>query len=81
MDIRANGVRIVSKSADICNARVEFESGLVANITASRISMKQMRNQRYFRMIHISLDLASKEAQVISASRQSGRQYPELDTY
>ncbi|MFN8280898.1 MAG: Gfo/Idh/MocA family oxidoreductase [Saprospiraceae bacterium] len=82
VDIRANGVRIVSKSADICNARVEFESGLVANITASRISMKQMRKLRIFQNdAYISLDLASKEAQVISLLDNQEDNTLELDTY
>ncbi|MBC7555795.1 MAG: Gfo/Idh/MocA family oxidoreductase, partial [Chryseobacterium sp.] len=41
--IHASGVSVVSKSPDICNARIEFENGCVANLTTSRISMKAMR--------------------------------------
>ena len=47
-DIRANGVKVVSSTADIANARLEFENGCVANLTASRISQKVMRKMRLF---------------------------------
>ena len=46
--IRANGVRVVSKTVDIANTRLEFENGCVANLTASRISNKEMRKMRLF---------------------------------
>ncbi len=82
IEIRANGVSIVSKSADICNARIEFENGLVANVTASRISMKQMRKIRIFQEdAYISVDLAKKEAQVISLLEGQAENTIELDTY
>ncbi|MEO6190451.1 MAG: gfo/Idh/MocA family oxidoreductase, partial [Saprospiraceae bacterium] len=81
-EIRATGVSIVSRSADICNARIEFESGLVANVTASRISMKQMRKIRIFQEdAYISLDLATKEAQVISLLDHQADNTIELETY
>jgi predicted dehydrogenase len=47
-DIRANGVKVVSSSVDIANARLEFINGCVANLTASRISQKIMRKMRIF---------------------------------
>ena len=47
-DIRANGVRVVSQTVDIANARIEFKNGCVANLTASRISQKEMRKIRIF---------------------------------
>ena len=47
-DIRANGVKVVSSTVDIANARLEFENGCVANLTASRISQKIMRKMRLF---------------------------------
>lgn len=66
IDVRANGVCIVSKTPDICNARIEFEGGAVVNLTASRISMKNMRKIRLFQDdAYISLDFLGKEAQVI----------------
>lgn len=65
-DVRANGVCIVSKSPDICNARIEFVSGEVVNLTASRISLKNMRKIRIFQDdAYISLDFLDKDAQVI----------------
>ena len=47
-DIKANGVKVVSATVDIANARVEFENGCIANLTASRISQKIMRKIRLF---------------------------------
>ncbi len=82
IDIKANGVSIVSRMADICNARIEFENGLVANVTASRISMKQMRKIRIFQEdAYISLDLLTKEAQVISLLDAYQDNTIEIDTY
>ena len=46
--INASGVSIVSNSPDIANARIEFENNCVANLTASRISLKKMRKTRIF---------------------------------
>jgi len=65
-NIHASGVALVSHHADICNARLEFENGCVANLTASRISLKQMRKLRIFQPdAYLSLDFLEKEAQVI----------------
>jgi len=47
-DIQASGVNVVSKTIDIANARITFENGCVANITASRISQGPMRKMRIF---------------------------------
>lgn len=64
--IHASGVSIMSKTPDICNARVEFESGCVANFTASRISLKSMRKQRYFQKdAYISIDFLDKKCEVV----------------
>lgn len=66
VDVRANGVCIVSKTPDICNARIEFAGGAIANLTASRISLKNMRKIRIFQNdAYISLDFLDKEAQVV----------------
>lgn len=65
-DVRASGVAVVSKTPDIVNARVEFENGAVANLTASRFSMKNMRKIRLFQPdAYISIDLLDKETQSI----------------
>jgi len=53
-EIRANGVSILSQAPDIANARIEFKNGAVANVTASRISMKKMRKMRLFQQTAIS---------------------------
>lgn len=63
--VYANGVAVLSETPDICNARLEFENGCVANLTASRISLKQMRKLRLFQKdAYVSLDFLEKEAQV-----------------
>ncbi len=64
--ISASGVAVLSDTPDICNARLEFDNGCVANITASRISMKAMRKSRFFqRDAYISVDFLDKEAEII----------------
>ena len=68
-DIKASGVKLISDSLDICNVRLEFMDFSVANITASRISMKTMRKFRIFQNgAYLSMDLAEKEAQIVSLS-------------
>lgn len=65
-DIQANGVCVVNDTPDICNARITFENGCVANLTASRISMKHMRKLRLFQENeYISVDFYKKESQII----------------
>ena len=57
-DVRAVGVPVISGSIDIANARLEFEGGAVANITASRVSIQRQRKIRFFQPSgYISLDL------------------------
>ncbi len=64
--ISANGVRVVSDTPDICNARITFKNGCVANLTASRISLKQMRKMRLFqRDAYISLDFLERKASLL----------------
>jgi len=63
--ISASGVAVISKTPDIANARIEFSNGCVANITCSRISMKQMRKIRFFQKdAYISMDLLEKTSEV-----------------
>ena len=65
-NIHASGVSVMSKTPDICNARIEFENGCVANLTTSRISMKAMRKSRFFQKdAYISVDFLEKKAEVI----------------
>jgi predicted dehydrogenase len=64
--INASGVAIISDTPDIANARLEFDNGCVANLTASRISMKNMRKSRFFqRDAYISVDFLEKETEII----------------
>jgi predicted dehydrogenase len=63
--INASGVAILSKSPDIANARIEFDNGCVANITASRISVKNMRKMRVFQPgAYISMDFLKKKSDI-----------------
>lgn len=63
--IEANGVAVVSDSLDIANARIQFENGCVANVTASRISQKKMRKMRMFQKdAYLSVDFSDKHAEV-----------------
>ena len=63
--IDANGVAVVSNHIDIANARIQFENGAVANVTASRISQKKMRKMRLFQKDHyISLDFVTGVSEV-----------------
>lgn len=85
--INASGVAVVSDTLDIANARIEFENGCVANLTASRISLKKMRKLRLFQKdAYISLDFLDKEAQILrlydkaTASISEGLPVFELET-
>jgi predicted dehydrogenase len=67
--IHASGVPIVSDTPDIANARIEFDNGSVANLTASRISMKNMRKVRFFqRDAYIAVDFLKKDVEIIRIS-------------
>lgn len=63
--VDASGVAVVSDHIDIANARIQFENGAVANVTASRISQKKMRKMRLFQKDHyISLDFVTGVSEV-----------------
>jgi hypothetical protein len=64
--VHASGVSVISETPDIANARIEFENGCVANLTASRISMKKMRKARFFQKdAYISVDFLEKKCEVV----------------
>lgn len=64
--VHASGVAVISETPDIANARIEFENGCVANLTASRISMKNMRKSRFFQKdAYISIDFLEKTSEVV----------------
>jgi len=63
--IEASGVAVVSDNLDIANARIQFENGAVANVTASRISQKKMRKMRIFqRDGYVALDFVTGVSEV-----------------
>ena len=65
-NINASGVSVISDTPDIANARIEFENGCVANLTASRISLKNMRKARFFqRDAYISVDFLERKCEVV----------------
>lgn len=64
--VNASGVSVISDTPDIANARIEFENGCVANLTASRISLKNMRKSRFFqRDAYIAVDFFEKATEVV----------------
>ncbi|MDR1877972.1 MAG: Gfo/Idh/MocA family oxidoreductase, partial [Bacteroidales bacterium] len=64
--ISANGVAVISDTPDIANARIEFENGATANLTASRISLKKMRKMRVFQPnAYITMDFLEKQANIM----------------
>ncbi|NUM50176.1 MAG: Gfo/Idh/MocA family oxidoreductase [Flavobacteriales bacterium] len=70
--ISASGVAVVSDTPDIANARIEFDNGCVANLTASRISLKNMRKSRFFqRDAYISVDFLDKEVSIVKLKNVS----------
>lgn len=75
--ISASGVAVVSDTPDIANARIEFDNGCVANLTASRISMKNMRKSRFFQKdAYISVDFLEKEMEVVRMQDIEGEPDP-----
>ncbi|MBW1696304.1 MAG: Gfo/Idh/MocA family oxidoreductase [Deltaproteobacteria bacterium] len=71
--IHAAGIPVISRHVDIANARLEFKSGCVANVTASRISTRKERKIRMFqRDAYISVDFANHEITIISQNGSHG---------
>lgn len=78
--VSASGVAVLSHTPDIANVRIEFENGCIANLTASRISLKQMRKMRLFQQDHyLSLDFLEKNAQVVRLFAQDADNLPPID--
>ena len=73
VDIKAAGASIVTKFIDLANARIEFQNGIVANLTASRISSKQMRKIRIFQdNSYIGVDLLEKKIDFFEIDKNEG---------
>ncbi len=65
--VSASGVKVISNQPDIANARLEFDNGCVANLTASRISLKKMRKMRMFqRDAYISVDFGENVTEILT---------------
>jgi predicted dehydrogenase len=72
-EVRAVGLPILSPKVDIANVRVEFESGCVANFTASRVSTERVRKLRFFEpRQYVSIDYARRDVLVIRIDEQAG---------
>jgi predicted dehydrogenase len=75
--ISASGVSVISDTPDITNARIEFDNGCVANLTSSRISLKNMRKSRFFQKdAYISVDFLTKELEVVKLEELEGEPNP-----
>ncbi len=75
--IAASGVSIVSPTPDITTARIEFENGAVANLTTSRISLKNMRKFRIFQKdAYITMDFMDKKTEVVKIEDVNGTPGP-----
>ena len=78
-EIRAVGLPILSDMVDIANVRVEFESGCVANFTASRVSTERVRKLRFFQpRQYISIDYGRQDVLVFSVGDSSGSSHPNI---
>jgi predicted dehydrogenase len=76
-EVRAVGLPILSPKVDIANVRVEFESGCVANFTASRVSTERVRKLRFFEpRRYVSIDYARRDVLVIGIEEGAGKSSP-----
>jgi predicted dehydrogenase len=72
-EIRAAGLPILSNKVDIANARIEFESGCIANFTASRVSTERVRKLRFFQpRQYISIDYGRQDVLVFTVGSNEG---------
>lgn len=72
-EVRAAGLPILSDKIDIANARIEFESGCIANFTASRVSTERVRKLRFFQpRQYISIDYGRQDVLVFSVGDSAG---------
>lgn len=78
--IHASGAPVISSLPDIANVRIEFASGCVANVTASRISVKKQRRMRFFQKdMYLSVDFDKSEATLIKRTSKEGGIIPGMD--
>jgi len=75
--VSANGVNVVADTPDIANARLEFENGCVANLTTSRIAVKNMRKSRFFQQdAYVAVDFLEKKSEIVSMRDAIGEEGP-----
>ena len=80
-EVRAVGLPILSQKVDIANVRLEFESGCVANFTASRVSTERVRKLRFFQpRQYVSLDFSRQDVLVLTVDENAGR-YADFDPF
>jgi len=78
-DLRATGLAVLTEHVDIANARLEFENGAVANVTASRISTKKQRRIRVFsHNSYHALDFADQQVDAVTAKPSPGGGRPDI---
>ncbi|HUA00562.1 MAG TPA: Gfo/Idh/MocA family oxidoreductase [Candidatus Aquilonibacter sp.] len=84
VDLKAVGIPVITDKVDIAQARVEFETGTVANVTASRVSTERIRKMRFFQEHeYISLDFTRQDAlriRVQPGTPQPGIGFEKLET-
>lgn len=79
-NVSASGVPVISDTIDIANARIEFENGCVANLTASRVSLKTERKMRIFQKnAYISMDFFKKEVNVFKLKELEPDEVPQTE--
>jgi predicted dehydrogenase len=72
-EVRAAGVAVLSSSIDIANARIQFQSGCVANLTSSRVSTNKMRRLRLFqRENYLSIDFQTRQGMICRRNVRAG---------
>lgn len=75
--ISASGVNVVADTPDIANARLEFANGCVANLTTSRIAVKNMRKSRFFqRDAYVAVDFLEKKSEIVRMQEATGNEGP-----
>jgi predicted dehydrogenase len=80
-EIRASGVPVITPRIDIANARIEFENGCVANLTASRVSADRIRKLRFFQPNeYVSIDYSAQEAAMVSIERAATVPLPRFNS-
>ena len=73
-EVRAAGIPVLTPRTDIANARIEFENGCIANLTASRVSLERVRKLRFFQPHqYVSIDYTAQEASVVSVNPEASQ--------